>query len=311
MSFVKDNNYFDISVICTTYNHYNHIERAIRSIVSQKTRFTFNLILSDDASNDGTSDICKKLAAQYPDKILYFRHEKNIGLINNYLFSFKKATKSRYIAYCDGDDYWCDLEKLEIQTSFMDNNPQYSLTYHDDILSFEREIDYEVYSKRIAHPNLFEVYDKHFISAPSIMARNFLSEEHFKIIQYAGSGDIALFGLATVFGDIGFIDRKMSVYTLTEGAQTSKHFKNIEREFSNLVYILMINKIYKKGFNYLLLDKTIRILKDNAVKISMLRFNQRIKIKIKNISLLFNYIPTNIKNRTIIITKYLFNATYN
>lgn len=300
----------DIAVICTTFNHRKFIERALMSFIKQETLYKFHIILCDDASTDGTSELCKKIASDYPDLITYYRHHKNIGLINNYIYAFKKCIGYRYIAYCDGDDYWCDLEKLQIQASFMDENPHYTLSYHDDILSFEREIDYEVYSKRIENPTLFQVYDNHFISAPSIMARNFLIPEHYELIKHSGSGDIALFALASVYGGIGYIDRKMAVYTLTEGAQTSKHFKNVEREFSNLVYILMINKKYKKGFDTLLLQKTLAILNNNAAKLSVLSYLQGIKIKLKNSIVLFNLIPSHVISRVTIILKYLFNAAY-
>jgi glycosyltransferase involved in cell wall biosynthesis len=309
MYFLNNKSYYDISVICTAYNHEKFIERAILSIVNQKTKYSFQIILSDDASSDGTSDICKNLVSQFPDIIKYFRHENNIGLIDNYLFCFKKALDSKYIAYCDGDDYWIDFQKLEIQTSFMEKNPQFSLSYHDDVLEFERNIDYPVYSERIVNPNLFQIYDTHFISAPSIMARNFLDAENIQLMKLAGSGDIALFGLATVFGDIGYIDKKMSVYTLSEGAQTSHHYKNIEREFSNLCYILKINKIYKKGFDDLLLSKTKSVLINNSSKISNLNLLLKIKIKLKNYFIIFSLIPCNCINRFKILHNYLFSGT--
>lgn len=117
----------EISVIMLTYNHGPYLKEAIEGVLSQKTNFRTELIICNDASPDDSDEIIKPFVEKYPDKIKYYHHEKNIGFVENQRFAFEKA-RGKYIAYCEGDDYWTDENKLQFQYDFLEKNPEFMMT---------------------------------------------------------------------------------------------------------------------------------------------------------------------------------------
>lgn len=109
-----------VSVCVITYNHVNYIGQCLESILNQKTNFTFEIIVADDASTDGTAQVVKKYASKHPDIIKPIFHEKNVGVYKNYKNAHSKAIGT-YVAHCDGDDYWYE-DKLEKQVRVMDSD---------------------------------------------------------------------------------------------------------------------------------------------------------------------------------------------
>lgn len=103
-----------VSVCMTAYNHAPYIGRAIEGVLSQRTTFAVELVLSDDCSPDGTGAICRDYAARYPDRIRLLTGDVNVGMRANYRRTIE-ACRGRYVAMCDGDDWWCDPLKLQRQ----------------------------------------------------------------------------------------------------------------------------------------------------------------------------------------------------
>lgn len=122
-----------VSVCCITYNHFLYIRESIDSFLMQVTDFPFEVIIHDDASTDRTSEIIMEYAQKYPDIIKPIIQTENQfakgGLINP-RFVFPKA-KGKYIALCEGDDYWTDCNKLQKQVQFLEHHPEYVITYTD------------------------------------------------------------------------------------------------------------------------------------------------------------------------------------
>ena len=124
-----------VSICIQTYEHVNFIRDCLNSIIKQKTNFTFEVLIGDDESTDGTKEICLEYARKYPDKIRLFLHkrENNITIDGNptgrfnYLYNLFSA-RGKYIALCDGDDYWLDPYKLQNQLDFLENNHEYALS---------------------------------------------------------------------------------------------------------------------------------------------------------------------------------------
>lgn len=124
-----------VSICCLTFNHKDYIEETIESFLKQKTTFKYEIIIHDDCSTDGTIEILKKYKKKYPKTIKLMlekenQYSKNIK-IEPMVF---KESCGKYIAFCEGDDYWSDENKLQKQFDFMENNSNYSLLVHDALL---------------------------------------------------------------------------------------------------------------------------------------------------------------------------------
>lgn len=113
-----------VSVIVLTYNQEKYIAQALDSILMQKTNFSFEILVGDDASTDGTQKILQAYQQRYPNIVKVFRREKNIGATRN-AYELFLAAKGKYLASCEGDDYWFSPDKLNTQVEFLENNTQF------------------------------------------------------------------------------------------------------------------------------------------------------------------------------------------
>ena len=111
-----------VTVVCVTYNHENYIRDCLEGIIRQKTDFKFQVFIGDDCSTDGTRKIIDEYVNKYPDIIIPFHREENVGSIHNF-GDLCERVDTKYIAFCDGDDYWIDYDKLQKQVDFLENNP--------------------------------------------------------------------------------------------------------------------------------------------------------------------------------------------
>ena len=117
-----------VSVCMITYNHEAYIAEAIEGVLMQKTTFPVELIISDDCSRDNTREVVEKYALQYPNLIIADLPAQNRGMMANVQHNLSLA-RGKYIAFCEGDDYWVDPLKLQKQANFMEENPDYGLVY--------------------------------------------------------------------------------------------------------------------------------------------------------------------------------------
>lgn len=127
-----DNNPIVVSISCITYNHAPFIRQCLDGFMMQKTDFAFEVLIHDDASTDGTTEIIKEYEARCPDVIKPIYEEENQwvkGRRGSAVFNFPRA-RGKYIALCEGDDYWTDPLKLQKQVDFLDNNLEYSMCSH-------------------------------------------------------------------------------------------------------------------------------------------------------------------------------------
>lgn len=119
-----------LSVIFITYNHAEYVEKALRSVLSQKTDFDYEVVLFDDASTDGTQDIVRRVSAEYPIKVTLNLLKTNSGHPTKNVYDASMMCEGEYLAYLEGDDYWSDEHKLQRQVDFLDNHPEYVATTH-------------------------------------------------------------------------------------------------------------------------------------------------------------------------------------
>jgi len=125
-----------VSIDCNAYMHENYIQEAIQGLLMQRTNFKVEILIHDDASTDKTPDIIKYYANRYPNLIkatLQIENQYNKNpKTSNYVKPYPKVGK--YIARCEGDDYWTDKYKLQKQVDFLEKNPDYVVAYHDAII---------------------------------------------------------------------------------------------------------------------------------------------------------------------------------
>lgn len=110
-----------VTVVCITYNHEEFIREALDSFLMQKTDFEYQIFVGEDKGPDSTADIVREYAEKYPDKIVAFLREENMGAQHN-LVNLCEQAKTPYIAICEGDDYWIDENKLQKQYDYMEAN---------------------------------------------------------------------------------------------------------------------------------------------------------------------------------------------
>lgn len=130
-----------VSVIVLVYNQEDFIERNLQGIFLQKTNFPIELIISNDKSTDNTNSVIQKLIENAPEhiEINYTNHKNNLGATPNFYDALKKVT-GKYIAFCEGDDYWTDNNKLQIQYDFLEQNKGYAICCHNVIQVNENDI---------------------------------------------------------------------------------------------------------------------------------------------------------------------------
>ena len=126
-----------VTIWCTTFNHVNYIEKAIEGFISQETSFEYEVIIFDDASVDGTTNIVEEYANKHPDKIKAIIAKKN-----TYRSPDRRALMAEikrrfingaYISYCEGDDYWIYSKKLQRQYDLLEQNGDISMCIHNAI----------------------------------------------------------------------------------------------------------------------------------------------------------------------------------
>lgn len=117
-----------VSVCMTTYNHEPYLREAIEGVLVQQTDFDVELVLGEDCSTDGTRRVCEAYAAKYPDRIRLVTSSENVGWRANYRRTFE-ACRGKYVAYLDGDDWWCDPHKLQRQVELMEADPECGMCY--------------------------------------------------------------------------------------------------------------------------------------------------------------------------------------
>ena len=117
-----------VSIFMLTYNQQEYIAQAIDGVLRQETNFQIELVIGDDFSTDGTRKICQEYALKNPKKIKLLLNERNLGLGANYVKTLAECN-GKYIAICDGDDYWTDPLKLQKQVDFLKSHPDFKIVF--------------------------------------------------------------------------------------------------------------------------------------------------------------------------------------
>lgn len=137
-----------VQIICVTYNQAPYIHMALDSFLMQETDFNIQVLVADDCSTDGTSEIIEQYVEKYPTKIHHIRRTLNMGSLANFIDICERAT-APYVAICDGDDYWTDSHKLQRQIDILRKNPDVNVCAHRTHISASSDWAlYEYYKKQ-------------------------------------------------------------------------------------------------------------------------------------------------------------------
>lgn len=142
-----------------TYNHEKYIAKAIESILAQQVDFSYKIIICEDCSTDATAQICQSYKDRFPDKIDLYLNKENKGVKINAgrMHQLSLASDAKYIAMLDGDDYWTDVNKLQRQVDFLENNPDYTVCWTNyKILDNEQLIE-PGWSKELPKQDRYEI----------------------------------------------------------------------------------------------------------------------------------------------------------
>lgn len=216
-----------VSVTMITYNHENYIKQAIEGVLMQVCDFGVELIVADDGSNDTTEAIVKEVISNHPNGhwIKYVKHPVNKGMINNFVWSQKQA-KGKYIALCEGDDYWTDSLKLQKQVDFMEDNEDCSMCYHSvqHVFMTENKLEKTVSLKTIENLKFTseEFIKSKYARTVTLLIRLSVFQNYPKWMLESPIGDYPLQMLCALRGNIGYIGGEpMAVYRVGVSGSTN------------------------------------------------------------------------------------------
>lgn len=230
-----------VSVLCAAYNHEDYLRQTLDSFVGQKTDFPFEVLINDDASTDSTAEIIREYADRYPEIIRPFYQKENLysRRINLYDVVFFPACRGEYIAVCEGDDYWCDPQKLQLQVNWLDAHPDYSACVHNSIGRFSDQPDRVLFAQEGDRDIPFEQVVQgmsHAYHTSSILARRefILDPPDYRNVAYNEGyfTDYAVGVRLGLSGRVRFLDRCMSVYRI--GSNPSAWSRGVGQEYHKL-----------------------------------------------------------------------------
>src|SRR5664280_1048957 len=131
------NNNTMVSVNMITYNHESYIVKAIEGVLKQKCNFKIELIIGEDCSTDNTAEIVKIYAQKYPEIIKARCNVLNMGMMTNAVKNLSECA-GKYVAICEGDDYWTDPYKLQKQVDFLEANTDFVISHHNMKVIYEK-----------------------------------------------------------------------------------------------------------------------------------------------------------------------------
>lgn len=201
-----------VSVLMLTYNQERYIDQAIRSVIRQKTNFKIELVIGNDASTDATAAICQRWKDLYPDKILFINRSQNLGLQQNFIQTYAHC-RGKYMAICEGDDFWISRHKLQKQVDFLENHPDYAICFHRVINYYEEQgVKSLSNGGQQTDTDILDLAESNFITNVSVLFRKDCFGELPAWFDRVSTYDYAMHLITAQHGKIHYINRPMAVY---------------------------------------------------------------------------------------------------
>lgn len=251
---MSNNKNYQVSILCPAYNHSRYIRDALDSFLSQKTNFDFEIVINDDCSTDSTKSIIEEFVNKYPDIIVPIyqkenQYSKGVGIIKDILIP---KARGKYIAICEGDDYWTDDNKLQLQYNYLESHKECSLCVHNaTLVNANKQVIGQVktskYNEKINTSDVI-INGGDYIATSSLFARkpNFIPP-YFNIISLDYTWQIFFSSM----GDYTYCFQKpMSVYrTGSIGSWSSLKVRNFEEYKKREIDLFYTKQRLRKEFN--------------------------------------------------------------
>lgn len=224
-----------VSIQCLAYNHAPYIRQCLDGFVMQKTNFRFEAIVHDDASTDGTQDIIREYEKKYPDiiKPIYQKENQYSKGISGYITNLvTQKSKGKYIALCEGDDYWTDPLKLQKQVDYLEANPDYGMVYSGHRRYIQKENRF-VEGKNVSQ-DFKDLLVSNKIATHTVLFRSYLRLNYEKDIRPIAirhkwqMDDTPLWLYITAHSKTKYMPEIMGVYRQLENS--ASHFTSYEKD---------------------------------------------------------------------------------
>lgn len=247
-----------VSICCITYNHEKYIEDALDSFLMQETNFPFEIIVHDDASTDNTAKTIRKYEKKYPSKIIGIyqkenQYSKGRSPLNDYVLP---KVKGKYIATCEGDDYWIDSKKLQKQIEFLESNSEYVMCFHPvKVVDTDKNFTGNYigpYRKGSKEYTIKDTVKSGFVHVSSRVIKTYVYKaERPAYMSHAMHGDYALALFLSAEGKVYCIDELMSAYRkgvensiMTKYKEKYSGKKEIKYQLNRIKTLEMADKYY-------------------------------------------------------------------
>lgn len=279
-----------VSIRCLVYNHEPYIRECLEGFVMQKTNFRFEAIVHDDASTDGSAAIIKEYAEKYPDIIKpifekenkYSKHDGSLKRIMD------EHTYGKYVALCEGDDYWIDPLKLQKQVDYMEEHSECSLCFH----AHKNECKGKMYTIR-QYDNIQNQCPMQdiILGGGGFMATNSMVYRKSKLpveepywSRNTPVGDLPLMLKLASSGDVAYLDRVMSVYRICVPGSWTATSKTFHYQIRLIRRMDHLWKGYDEWTNFKYHTQVMKMRRDNIAGIFMftLSYLKRKALKLFN-----------------------------
>lgn len=206
-----------VSVCMITYNHENFIEQAVRSVLEQDVDFEIELVVGEDCSTDRTADVLRDLTGRDPERIRLILRPDNLGMMGNLLATLSEC-KGEYVAFLEGDDYWCDPDKLRKQVAVLERDTSVSMVFTSIWVLKDgiRTLSDWTHEKKCRY-TLEDLLKGNLGYTLTFLYRNIYRDGYPAWVAEAKMGDWTLHTLQALHGDAWYLDEPTAVYRVHGG----------------------------------------------------------------------------------------------
>ncbi len=281
----------EITVVVMTYNHVDYIKQALDSILSQKIDIDFDILIHDDCSDDGTYQVLLDFQRKYSKKIKIIREESRKFVTEGFNMMIYNHVvphiSSKYVAYCDGDDYWCDELKLQKQYQFMELHPDYSMCFHSAYqLRINGDMSSKWFIKEEGDIGLKDLICEKAgipIATSSFFAKANVFKKFTDWRKAYSVEDLPLYLTAALEGKIHRLQDIMCVYRqFSVGSWSSLNQGDINRLAAHQKNLIAGAKLFDEQTNHKYHDLVINHIEGCEFRTALLKRNFKIIFSMKN-----------------------------